>query len=73
MNTNNKPLVSVVTITYNHELYIEKAINGVFTNFVYGKLFKATKKLFTKLTEANHGFQGLINRSYVINIYKIMV
>jgi glycosyltransferase involved in cell wall biosynthesis len=29
MNTNKEPLVSVVTITYNHELYIEKAINSV--------------------------------------------
>jgi glycosyltransferase involved in cell wall biosynthesis len=29
VDVNKKPLVSIVTITYNHELYIEKAINGV--------------------------------------------
>jgi glycosyltransferase involved in cell wall biosynthesis len=29
MHNNEKPLVSIVTITYNHELYIEDTINGV--------------------------------------------
>ncbi len=39
------PLVSVVMITYRHEKYIQKAIEGVFlqkTNFVY--LWNSVKK-----------------------------
>lgn len=39
------PLISVVMITYRHEKYIQKAIEGVFlqkTNFVY--LWNSVKK-----------------------------
>jgi ABC-type multidrug transport system fused ATPase/permease subunit len=50
----------VLAILANPEFAILVAIGGVLTNLAFGKLFKATKKLSTKLTKANHGFQGLI-------------
>jgi subfamily B ATP-binding cassette protein MsbA len=50
----------VLAILANPEFAILVAIGGVLTNLAFGKLFKATKRLSTKLTKVNHGFQGLI-------------
>jgi subfamily B ATP-binding cassette protein MsbA len=51
---------TVLAILANPEFAILVAIGGVLTNLAFSKLFKVTKKLSTKLTKSNHGFQGLV-------------
>ena len=51
---------TVLAILANPEFAILVAIGGVLTNLAFIKLFKVTKKLSTKLTKSNHGFQGLV-------------
>jgi hypothetical protein len=50
----------VLAILDNPEFAILVANSGVLINLDFVKFFKATKKLSSTLTKANHGLQGLI-------------